>query len=85
MPHKVCFISPEYWPLTGGTGSYVYYLSNELLKKPQKPVETHQKLLVCVEAAVGFASDGFGFTLPCGVDSAYEGFSEAGRNRKIRG
>jgi glycosyltransferase involved in cell wall biosynthesis len=31
-PHKVCFISPEYWPLTGGTGSYVYYLSNELLK-----------------------------------------------------
>jgi glycosyltransferase involved in cell wall biosynthesis len=32
MPHKVCFISPEYWPLTGGTGSYVYYLSNELLK-----------------------------------------------------
>ncbi len=32
MPHKVCFISPEYWPLTGGTGAYVYYLSNELLK-----------------------------------------------------
>jgi len=32
MPTKVCFISPEYWPLTGGTGSYVYYLSNELLK-----------------------------------------------------
>jgi glycosyltransferase involved in cell wall biosynthesis len=31
-PRKVCFISPEYWPLTGGTGSYVYYLSNELLK-----------------------------------------------------
>jgi glycosyltransferase involved in cell wall biosynthesis len=30
--HKVCFISPEYWPLTGGTGAYVYYLSNELLK-----------------------------------------------------
>lgn len=29
---KVCFVSPEYWPLTGGTGSYVYYLSNELLK-----------------------------------------------------
>jgi 1,4-alpha-glucan branching enzyme len=29
---KVCFISPEYWPLTGGTGSYVYYLSNELIK-----------------------------------------------------
>ncbi len=32
MPPKVCLISPEYWPLTGGTGSYVYYLSNELLK-----------------------------------------------------
>jgi glycosyltransferase involved in cell wall biosynthesis len=29
---KICFISPEYWPLTGGTGSYVYYLSSELLK-----------------------------------------------------
>lgn len=29
---KVCFISPEYWPLTGGTGSYVYYLSRELIK-----------------------------------------------------
>jgi glycosyltransferase involved in cell wall biosynthesis len=29
---KVCFISPEYWPLTGGTGAYVYYLSNELMK-----------------------------------------------------
>jgi glycosyltransferase involved in cell wall biosynthesis len=29
---KVCFISPEYWPLTGGTGSYVYYLSNELMR-----------------------------------------------------
>ena len=34
--HKVCFISPEYWPLTGGTGSYVYYLSNELLKNGYK-------------------------------------------------
>jgi glycosyltransferase involved in cell wall biosynthesis len=32
MPHKVCFISPEYWPLSGGTGAYVYYLSNELMK-----------------------------------------------------
>jgi len=31
MP-KVCFISPEYWPLAGGTGAYVYYLSNQLLK-----------------------------------------------------
>ena len=29
---KVCFISPEYLPLSGGTGSYVYYLSNELIK-----------------------------------------------------
>jgi glycosyltransferase involved in cell wall biosynthesis len=28
----VCFVSPEYWPLSGGTGAYVYYLSNELLK-----------------------------------------------------
>ncbi len=32
MTPKVCFISPEYWPLTGGTGSYVYYLSNQLQK-----------------------------------------------------
>ena len=29
---QVCFISPEYWPLSGGTGAYVYYLSNELMK-----------------------------------------------------
>jgi glycosyltransferase involved in cell wall biosynthesis len=36
MPHKVCFISPEYWPLTGGTGAYVYYLSNELIKNGYK-------------------------------------------------
>jgi glycosyltransferase involved in cell wall biosynthesis len=36
MPPKVCFISPEYWPLTGGTGAYVYYLSNELLKNGYK-------------------------------------------------
>ena len=35
MAHKVCFISPEYWPLTGGTGSF-YYLSNELLKNGYK-------------------------------------------------
>jgi glycosyltransferase involved in cell wall biosynthesis len=28
----VCFISPEYLPLSGGTGAYVYYLSNELMK-----------------------------------------------------
>ncbi|MDR1993682.1 MAG: glycosyltransferase family 4 protein [Nitrososphaerota archaeon] len=32
MPPKVCFISPEFWPLTGGTGSYIYYLSRELQK-----------------------------------------------------
>jgi glycosyltransferase involved in cell wall biosynthesis len=36
MPHKVCFISPEYWPLSGGTGAYVYYLSNELMKNGYK-------------------------------------------------
>ena len=36
MPHKVCFISPEYWPLSGGTGAYVYYLSNELMKNDYK-------------------------------------------------
>lgn len=29
---EVCFISPEYIPLSGGTGSYVYYLSRELIK-----------------------------------------------------
>jgi glycosyltransferase involved in cell wall biosynthesis len=29
---KVCFISPEYVPLSGGTGTYVYYLSRELLR-----------------------------------------------------
>ncbi len=28
----MCFISPEYLPLAGGTGSYVYYLSRELMK-----------------------------------------------------
>jgi glycosyltransferase involved in cell wall biosynthesis len=32
MAHSVCLVSPEYWPLSGGTGAYVYYLSNELLK-----------------------------------------------------
>jgi glycosyltransferase involved in cell wall biosynthesis len=30
---KICFISPEYLPLAGGTGSYVYYLSRELMRK----------------------------------------------------
>jgi len=29
---KICFISPEYLPLSGGTGAYVYYLSKELIK-----------------------------------------------------
>ena len=29
----ICFISPEYLPLSGGTGAYVYYLSNELIKQ----------------------------------------------------
>jgi glycosyltransferase involved in cell wall biosynthesis len=29
---EVCFISPEYLPLSGGTGAYVYYLSRELMK-----------------------------------------------------
>ncbi len=29
---RVCFLSPEYLPLSGGTGAYVYYLSNELIK-----------------------------------------------------
>lgn len=29
---KVCFISPEYLPVSGGTGAYVRYLSNELVK-----------------------------------------------------
>jgi glycosyltransferase involved in cell wall biosynthesis len=29
---NICFISPEYWPLSGGTGAYIYYLSNELMK-----------------------------------------------------
>ena len=29
---KICFISPEYLPLSGGTGAYVYYLTKELIK-----------------------------------------------------
>ncbi len=29
---KICFVSPEYLPLSGGTGAYVYYLSKELIK-----------------------------------------------------
>ncbi len=30
---RICFISPEYLPLAGGTGAYVYYLSRELIRK----------------------------------------------------
>src|SRR5512135_1796599 len=30
---KICFISPEYLPLSGGTGAYVYYLSRELMEQ----------------------------------------------------
>jgi glycosyltransferase involved in cell wall biosynthesis len=29
---NICFVSPEYWPLAGGTGAYIYYLTNELMK-----------------------------------------------------
>jgi len=29
---NVCFITPEFYPITGGTGSYVYYLSSMLVK-----------------------------------------------------
>ncbi len=29
---RICFISPEYVPLSGGTGAYVYYLSRELMR-----------------------------------------------------
>lgn len=29
---NVCFVSPEYFPISGGTGAYVYYLSRELHK-----------------------------------------------------
>ena len=33
MMTKICFVSPEYLPLSGGTGAYVYYLSRELMKQ----------------------------------------------------
>ena len=33
---KICFISPEYLPLSGGTGAYVYYLSRELMRNGNK-------------------------------------------------
>lgn len=29
---NICFITPEYYPISGGTGSYVYYLSKMLVK-----------------------------------------------------
>jgi glycosyltransferase involved in cell wall biosynthesis len=45
---KVCFISPEYLPLSGGTGAYVYYLSNELMKHGYS---------VCVVTGYGQARD----------------------------
>lgn len=28
----VCFVTPEYFPISGGTGAYVYYLSHSLQK-----------------------------------------------------
>jgi glycosyltransferase involved in cell wall biosynthesis len=33
---KICFISPEYLPLSGGTGAYVYYLTKELMRNGYK-------------------------------------------------
>jgi glycosyltransferase involved in cell wall biosynthesis len=45
---KVCFISPEYLPLSGGTGAYVYYLSNELMKHGYS---------VCIVTGYGQAGD----------------------------
>lgn len=30
---NICFITPEYYPISGGTGSYVYYLSRMLVKR----------------------------------------------------
>lgn len=30
---NICFITPEYYPISGGTGSYVYYLSKMLVKR----------------------------------------------------
>jgi glycosyltransferase involved in cell wall biosynthesis len=29
---NVCFVTPEYFPISGGTGAYVYYLSHNLQK-----------------------------------------------------
>jgi glycosyltransferase involved in cell wall biosynthesis len=30
---NICFVSPEYYPISGGTGAYVNYLSRELQKR----------------------------------------------------
>jgi len=27
---NICFVTPEYFPISGGTGAYVYYLSHNL-------------------------------------------------------
>ncbi len=35
---NICFITPEYYPITGGTGSYVYYLSRMLRKYGSSPL-----------------------------------------------
>ena len=29
---NLCFVTPEYFPISGGTGAYVYYLSHNLQK-----------------------------------------------------
>ena len=29
---NICFVTPEYFPISGGTGAYVYYLSHNLQK-----------------------------------------------------
>ena len=29
---NVCFVTPEYFPISGGTGAYVYYLTHSLQK-----------------------------------------------------
>jgi len=29
---NICFVTPEYFPISGGTGAYVYYLSHSLQK-----------------------------------------------------
>lgn len=30
---NVCFVTPEYFPISGGTGAYVYYLTHSLQKR----------------------------------------------------